>query len=50
MECSPAEIYDMMVYQIGALQAFVQIEKVRFIMLNHMALSIINARMTVKKR
>lgn len=26
MECSPAEIYDMMVYQIGALQAFVQIE------------------------
>ncbi|WP_445480086.1 5-oxoprolinase subunit PxpA [Lysinibacillus irui] len=27
MDLSPAEIYDLMVYQIGALQAFVQIEK-----------------------
>lgn len=27
MACSPAEIYDMIVYQVGALQAYVRIEK-----------------------
>lgn len=43
MAFSAAEIYDMMVYQIGALQAFVQIEKACSIILSHMAHSIINA-------